>query len=134
MRPAKREYYLNIAFAVAQRGTCVRRNYGAVIVKDDEIVGTGYTGSPRGERNCCDSPEGCARDYLKIPPGERYELCKSVHAEANAIISAGRRNCIGSVLYIAGFDVKSGNRLEGIRPCAMCQRLIINAGIEKVIT
>lgn len=133
MRLSKRDYYLNIALAVAQRGTCIRRNYGAVIVNNDEIVGTGYTGSPRGETNCCDMPDSCTREILKVPSGERYEMCRSVHAEANAIMSAGRSRCIGTTLYLAGFDAKTGEKIEA-QPCTMCRRLIVNAGIEKVIT
>ena len=137
MRPTKKEYYLGIAEAVAKRGTCIRRNYGAIIVNNDEIVGTGYTGSPRGELNCCDDPEGCLRDKLKVPGGERYELCKSVHAEMNAIISAGRSRCIGATMYLVGLNASvNANEflLSNPRPCLICERLIINAGIKEVIT
>lgn len=130
MRIDKDNYYLNIAQVVLQRGTCLRRNYGAVIVKNDEIVSTGYTGSPRGAENCCDIGE-CKREQLNIPHGERYELCNSVHAEMNAIISASRKDMIGATLYLTGVDSKKG--LVKARPCKLCERLITNAGIKKVI-
>lgn len=130
-RPTKNDYYLNIALDVASRGTCLRRNYGAVIVKDDAIVSTGYTGAPRGLPNCCDM--GCCnREEQGIPSGERYELCRSVHAEMNAIINAGRAKTLGATLYLAGFDVKSGTLIDA-EPCFLCKRIILNAGIFKVI-
>jgi dCMP deaminase len=128
---SKRDYYLSIAAAVLERGTCLRRNYGAVIVKDDQIVGTGYTGSPRGSLNCCDMGS-CTRDRLKIAAGERYELCESVHAELNAIISAGRERCIGATIYVVGKDMKTGE-LISTHPCPMCSRAITNAGISFVV-
>jgi dCMP deaminase len=137
MRPNKTQYYLNIAQAVALRGTCLRRNYGAVIVKNDVIQSTGYTGSPRGELNCCDNPEGCLRIKLNVPSGERYELCKSVHAETNAIISAGRDKCIDATMYLVGINaIPTANErlVSSPKPCDMCRRLIINAGIKEVIT
>lgn len=127
----KDNYYLNIAQTVLQRGTCLRRNYGAVIVKNDEIISTGYTGSPRGDVNCIDTGN-CIREELKVPHGEKYELCNSAHAEMNAIISASRKDMIGATLYLVGVD----NDKEIIRdaePCKLCKRMIINAGIEKVI-
>ena len=127
MRKSKKEYYLGIAKAVLERSTCLRRKYGAVIVKNDEIISTGYNGAPRGWKNCHELGY-CERETLKIPHGERFELCKSVHAEMNAIISASRRDMIGSTLYLAE------QNLENPEPCTMCRRLIINAGIEKVIT
>jgi len=130
-RPTKIEYYLNIALDVATRGTCLRRNFGAVIVKDDAIVATGYTGAPRGLANCCDLGQ-CERERQGIPSGERYELCRSVHAEMNAIINAGREKTLGATLYLAGFDVKSGKIIDA-EPCFLCKRIIINAGIYKVI-
>jgi dCMP deaminase len=132
MRPTKDEYYLNIATQVAERGTCLRRKFGAVIVKDDQIISTGYVGAPRGTLNCCDTGQ-CPRDAAHIPPGERYELCRSVHAEANAIIHADRLNMLGATLYLACVDAKTGEFTPQTRPCRMCTRLIINAGIEKVI-
>jgi len=130
-RPTKDEYYLEIASVVLKRGTCLRRNYGAVIVKDDQIVGTGYTGSPRGSVNCCDTGK-CLREEQNIPAGERYELCNSVHAETNAIMNAGRERCIGATLYLAGYDMKNKCEIRA-SPCLMCDRHIINAGIIRIV-
>lgn len=131
MRKPKWKYYLDIAQSVAERGTCLRRNYGAIIVKNDEIISTGYTGTPRSVPNCCDLGV-CEREKLKIPSGERYELCKSVHAEMNAIICASRQEMLGSILYLSGTDAKTQQFID-CKPCSMCWRLIQNAGIEKVI-
>lgn len=131
-RTDKENYYLDIAETVLERGTCLRRNFGAIIVQHDEIVSSGYTGAPRGRRNCIDTGV-CVRESLGIPRGERYELCRSVHAEANAIISASRRDMIGSTLYLVGRDMKTGEYVENASPCSMCKRLIINAGITRVI-
>ncbi len=131
-RTDKQNYYLDIAQAVSERGTCLRRNYGAIIVKNDEIIATGYVGAPRGRKNCCDIGT-CIRSELKIPRGERYELCRSVHAEANAIISAPRSAMIGADLYLACIDYPTGKLVAGTSPCSMCKRLIINAGIARVI-
>ena len=131
IRPSKDEYYLAIAEAVLARSTCLRRKYGAVIVKDDEIISTGYNGAPRGAKNCCDIGY-CYRENEHIPHGERYEACMSVHAEANAIISASRRDMLGSTLYLVGFEA-DGSPVEDIAPCFMCQRLILNAGIAFIV-
>ena len=131
-RESKDSYYLNIAEAVLARSTCLRRKYGAVIVRDDEIVSTGYNGSPRGMANCCDIGS-CFREQQNIPHGERYEACMSAHAEANAIISAARRDMIGATLYLAGQET-DGTPVEDTTPCAMCSKLILNAGIETVVT
>ena len=131
-RISKKCYYLNIADAVSQRSTCLRRHYGAIIVNNDEIISTGYNGAPRGALACCDKKE-CLRDKLNIPHGEHYELCLSCHAEANAIISASRRDMINGVLYLSGRDVNTDELCECI-PCNMCIRLIINAGIKRVVT
>lgn len=131
MRPDKVNYYLDLAEAVAQRGTCLRRLYGAVIVKDDEVISTGYVGAPRGRANCSDLGE-CVRMKMGIPRGERYELCRSVHAEANAIISASRDKMLGSSLYLVGTEVSNGAYVAHSCSCSMCKRLIINAGIERV--
>lgn len=128
----KNNYYLDIAETVLERGTCLRRNFGAIIVRNDQIIATGYTGAPRGRKNCIDMGE-CMRKTLNIPRGERYELCRSVHAEANCIISASRNDMIGSTLYLVGHEVKSGEIIPDAAPCAMCKRLIINAGIDKVV-
>lgn len=132
MRTDKINYYLDIAETVLERGTCLRRNYGAIIVKNDQIISTGYVGAPRGRPNCIDMGV-CVRDTLKVPRGERYELCRSVHAEQNAIIHAARDDMIGAVLYLVGKDVKSGEYVENASACSMCKRMIINAGIEQVI-
>ena len=130
-RRDKVNYYLDLAEVVAQRGTCLRRRYGAVIVKNDEVISTGYTGAPRGRQNCTDMGE-CIRQKMNIPRGERYELCRSVHAEANAIISAARDQMIGSTLYLSGIEVETGEIVRNSCSCSMCKRLIINAGIESV--
>ena len=132
MRASKDEYYLKIAEAVLTRSTCLRRKYGAVLVKDDEIISTGYNGSPRGAVNCCDVSR-CTRAEQAIPHGERYEACVAVHAEANAIISASRRDMIGATLYLAGQEA-DGTPIADIAPCVMCQRLIANAGISRIVT
>ncbi len=131
-RVSKINYYLDIAQTVAKRSTCLRKHYGAIIVKDDCIVSTGYNGAPRGRKNCSDLMF-CMRDKLNIPRGERYEMCRSIHAEANAIISASREEMIGSTLYMASVDPQSGELIPGTSSCAMCKRQVINAGIEKVI-
>ncbi len=131
-RKDKNNYYLDIAMMVLSRGTCLRRNFGAVIVKNDEIISTGYTGAPRMRKNCNDLGY-CLREKNNVPRGERYELCRSVHAEANAIISASRDRMIGATLYLVGEDVKTKLLVENPSSCAMCKRLIINAGIKNVV-
>ena len=131
-RTSKENYYLDIAQTVAERGTCMRRRYGAIIVKNDVILSTGYNGAPRGRQNCIDLAF-CMRDKLGIPRGERYELCRSVHSEANAIINASREQMLGSTLYMVCTDPKDGSLVAGTSSCMMCKRLIINAGIAKVI-
>ena len=131
-RMSKDKYYLNIADAVLDRSTCLRRKYGAIIVKNDEILSTGYNGAPRGRVNC--SQLGyCNREQLNIPSGQRYELCRSVHAEANAIISAQRRDMVGATIYLVGRDARSGELLHDATSCPMCRRMIINAGISQVV-
>ena len=132
MRIDKENYYLDIAETVLERGTCLRRNYGAVIVKNDEIVATGYTGAPRGRKNCNDIKR-CQRETLNIPSGQRYELCRSVHAEQNAIISAARKDLIDSTLYLAGKEVKTGKLVQNATPCELCKRFILNAGIKRIV-
>ena len=131
-RISKINYYLDIAETVLERATCLRRLYGAIIVKNDEIISTGYNGAPRGRRNCVDMGY-CTREAMKVPRGERYELCRSVHAEANAIISAARRDLVGSTLYLVGRDAQSGELLSDATSCSMCRRLIINAGVKQVV-
>jgi dCMP deaminase len=128
----KTNYYLDIAEVVLERGTCLRRNYGAVIVNDDEILSTGYTGAPRSRKNCSDIGV-CMREELNIPRGERYEKCRSVHAEANALLATARRDMIGSTLYLVGKEMKDKTYVENPSSCSMCKKLIINSGIERVI-
>ena len=127
-RISKDEYYRNIALAVARRSTCLRRQYGAVIVKGDNIIATGYNGSARGEPNCCDVGE-CWRQAHNIPHGEQYEKCVAVHAEDNAISQAGRE-AIGATLYLAGLEDGKPIKAE---PCMMCERKIKNARIKEVV-
>ncbi len=131
-RKDKDNYYLSIAETVLERGTCLRRNYGAIIVKFDQIVSTGYSGAPRGRKNCIDLGT-CIRESLNIPRGERYEMCRSVHAEANCIISASRSDMIGGTLYLVGRDMKTGQLIPDASSCAMCKRMIINAGIDRIV-
>ncbi len=131
-RRDKQNYYLDIAQTVLERGTCLRRNVGAIIVKNDVIISTGYAGAPRGRANCTDLGT-CRREQLGIPRGQRYELCRSVHAEANAIIAASREEMLGATLYLAMKDVATGKLVPDASPCNMCRRLIINAGIETVV-
>lgn len=131
-RRDKVNYYLDLAETVSQRGTCLRRLYGAVIVKNDEVVSTGYVGAPRGRKNCSDIGY-CQRTKLNIPRGERYELCRSVHAEANAIISASRKDMLGSTLYLVGKEAEGGEYIQNASCCSMCKRMVINAGIRDVV-
>ena len=131
-RVSKENYYLDIAQTVTERATCLRRVYGAIIVKNDEIISTGYNGAPRGRRNCVDLG-CCTREVMRVPRGERYELCRSVHAEANAIISASRRDMVGGTIYLVGRDARTGELLPDADSCAMCRRQIINAGLERIV-
>ena len=131
-RTDKINYYLDIADTVLKRSTCLRRKYGAIIVRNDEIISTGYNGAPRGRKNCTDM-NSCMREKLCIPSGERYELCRSVHAEANAIISASRRDMIGATIYLVGRDAKTNELLSNTTSCSMCKRLVINAVIAQII-
>lgn len=131
-RVTKPNYYLDIAETVLKRSTCLRKRYGAIIVKNDAIVSTGYNGAPRGRANCIELGE-CTREKLNIPRGERYEMCRALHAEQNAIINASREQMLGSTLYLVGEDSKSGELLTDVCSCAMCKRMIINAGIDIVI-
>ncbi len=131
-RRDKTNYYLDIAETVIERGTCLRRNFGAIIVKNDQIVSTGYVGAPRGRKNCCDLGY-CTRAKLNVPRGERYELCRSVHAEMNAIIHASRAEMLDATLYLVGKEFDTGEYVKSACPCSMCTRLIINAGITTVI-
>ncbi len=131
-RVNKTNYYLDIAQTVAERSTCLRKHYGAIIVKNDTIISTGYNGAPRGRRNCTDLGR-CIREELAVPRGERYELCRAVHSEANAIIAAARDQMLGATLYMTCVDPRNGNIVPGVNSCAMCKKLIINAGIKTVI-
>ena len=131
-RVSKHNYYLDIAQTVAERATCKRKMFGAIIVKNDSIISTGYNGSPRGRKNCTDLGI-CMRDKLNIPRGERYELCRSVHAEANAIIAASRDQMLGATLYMACVNAKTGELEAGTSSCMMCKRQIINAGIKTLV-
>lgn len=131
-RKSKINYYLDIAQTVATRATCLRKKYGAIIVRDDVIISTGYNGAPRGRKNCCDLGF-CLRQQMNIPRGERYELCRSVHSEANAIISAPRDLMLGADLFLACIDGETGELVAGTTSCQMCKRLVINAGISRVI-
>jgi len=132
-RTDKTNYYLDIAEAVAKRCTC-RRNrwYGTIIVQNDEIIATGFVGAPRGRKNCIDL-DHCVREKLNIPRGERYELCRSVHSEANALLSAARRDMIGATLYMTCVDPYTMKLVPDTNSCSMCKRLIINAGIAQVV-
>ncbi len=130
-RVSKHNYYLDIAQTVSERSTCLRKHYGSIIVKNDSIVSTGYNGAPRGRKNCSDL-QNCYRDKMNVPRGERYELCRSVHSEANAIIAAPREQMIGATLYMCCTDPASGEIVGGTSSCMMCKRMVINAGIEKV--
>ena len=131
-RISKENYYLDIAETVLERATCLRRIYGAIIVKNDEIISTGYNGAPRGRANCVDMGY-CSREAMKVPRGERYELCRSVHSEANAIINAARDQMLGATLYMTCVNPADGSLFAGTNSCSMCKRQIINAGIERVI-
>ena len=131
-RISKENYYLDIAETVLERATCLRRVYGAIIVKNDEIISTGYNGAPRGRANCVDMGY-CSREAMKVPRGERYELCRSVHAEANAIISASRRDMVGGTIYLVGRDARTGELLGDATSCPMCRRMVINSGLSRVV-
>ena len=131
-RTSKHNYYLDIAQTVSERSTCIRRRFGAIIVKNDVIIATGYNGAPRGRLNCSDI-ESCVREEMNVPRGERYELCRAVHAEANAIIAASREQMQGATMYMCCTDPWTKDVVGSICSCAMCKRLIINAGIKEVV-
>ena len=131
-RVSKENYYLDIAQTVSERSTCLRRHFGAIIVKNDSIISTGYNGAPRG-RKTCDDLGYCYREKLGIPRGERYEMCRSVHAEANAIIAAPREQMLGSTLYMVCTSPETGAVMGGTTSCMMCKKLAINAGIERIV-
>ncbi len=133
-RPSKDEYYLGIALAYSKRSTCLLRRYGAIIVVDDAVVSQGYNGSPRGMENYVESGE-CPRMKAGCKPGEGYDLCIEIHAEANAVINAARTGAkvVGGILYVAGEHVETG-KLSNATPCKQCAALIINSGVSKVIS
>ena len=131
-RPDWDEYFLNIAQEVGKRSTCLRRRYGAIIVKDKIIVSTGYNGAPRGEANCIDTGI-CERERLHIPKGERYELCVAVHGEQNAIINGDPLKTQNATIYIVGVNVADESYASG-EPCLLCRRMIKNAQIAEVVS
>ena len=126
----KENYYLDIAQTVLERGTCLRRNFGAIIVNNDQIISSGYTGAPRGRKNCMDIGK-CTREVLQIPRGERYELCRSVHAEANAIIHAARNDMLGATLYLVGKEADSGEYVKNTCSCAMRELNLLSFALTK---
>ena len=130
-RPDNDEYFMEMAFLVSKRSTCLRRRVGAVIVRDKHVISTGYNGSPRGTKHC--EELGCIRQQLNIPSGTRHELCRGVHAEQNAIISAARKDLIGATIYMCGINAKTGEVEPNSTSCMMCKRVVINAGIKEVI-
>ena len=127
------EYFMGVAMLAARRSKDPNTQVGACIVSPDNIIiSTGYNGAPRGRANCIDIGT-CIRQKMGIPRGERYEFCRSVHAEMNAIIAAPRDQMIGATLYLVGRDMSTGKIMSDANSCTMCKRLIINAGIEKVV-
>ena len=131
-RRDKINYYLDLAEVVSRRSTCLRRHFGAVIVNNDQVISTGYVGAPRGRQNCSDLGR-CIRQEMNVPRGERYELCRSVHAEQNAIIHASREAMLGATMYMTGIEVDSGDYVKNANSCSLCKRMIINAGIDQLI-
>mgnify|MGYP000176885912 CR=1 FL=1 len=127
----KNNYYLDIAEAVLERSTCLRRKYGAVIVNNDEIISTGYNGSPRGCTNC-NEKGSCIREELNVPRGTKYELCSSVHAEQNALLSASRKDTIAADIYLVGKNSRDDSLINNSEPCSLCKKLLINSGIKNV--
>ncbi len=132
-RPTKDEYYLNIAREVSLKSTCFRRAIGAIIIRDDQIISTGYAGAPRKTKDSLEHGY-CLRDKLNIPHGQRYELCRSVHAEQNAIINAARAgvSLLGGDMYLYG-SIPGKNQSINAFPCFICKKMIINAGLKRVI-
>lgn len=131
-RPKKDVYYLGIARQIGRRSTCLRQRFGAIIVKDDVILSSGYKGAPRGTPNCIELKK-CLREILQIPTGQRYELCRGVHAAANAIVNAARAGAsvLGATLYL--FGENPDGSLVDTKPCKSCRNLIINSGISEVV-
>lgn len=131
-RPPKDEYYLGIAKEIAMRSTCFRVKGGALIVRDDQLISAGYVGAPRGTKDCFERGN-CLRDKLSIPHGQKYEICRSVHAEQNAIINAARAgvSLLGGTMYLYLEDRK-GEKIDAF-PCFICKKIIINSGIERIV-
>ena len=132
-RMDKINYYLDIAEAVSKRGTCLRKNFGCIIVKNDEIIATGYTGSPRGRANCIDLGYCTKKKIFPDIHHGGYDACRSVHAEQNAMLSASRKDMIGATMYLVGKRVDTREYEPGANSCQMCRKMIINAGIKEVI-
>lgn len=130
-RISKIDAYLNCAENFAFRSTCIKRKYGAVIVKDDAVISTGYNGSPRGFENCCDIGK-CPRIKLNMHQGEGYGICRAIHAEANALLNCSREQTMGADLYLAGINPEDSS-VHLAKPCPLCARMIIQAGIRNVI-
>ena len=128
----KINYYLDIAETVTKRSTCIRRNFGAIIVKNDEIISTGYNGAPKGLKHCVDMG-GCLRKLNNIESGTRQEVCRAVHAEQNAIISASRKDMLNGTLYLVGINYNDNTYVQNANPCSLCKKMIINAGLKQVI-
>ena len=129
-RVSKEDTYLNCAEVFAYRSTCLKRKYGAVIVKNDAVLSTGYNGSPRGTENCCDRGE-CPRIPLGLHQGEGYGMCRAVHAEANALLNCSREQTVGADLYLTGVNPSDGS-VHKAKPCPLCARMIIQAGVRNV--
>lgn len=132
-RVDKINYYLDIAEAVAERGTCLRKNFGCIIVKNDEIISTGYTGAPRGRKNCIDLAFCTKKEKFPDIHHGGYDACRSVHAEQNAMLSASRKDMLGSTMYLVGKRMDNGNYEPGANSCQMCRKMMINAGIKELI-
>ncbi|MBP3800634.1 MAG: cytidine deaminase [Clostridia bacterium] len=131
-RVSKINYYLDIAEAVLRRGTCTRKNYGCIIVKNDEIISTGYTGAPRGRKNCIDLGYCTKKKFFPDVRHGGYDACRSVHAEQNAMLSASRKDMIDSSMFLVGIRQDTGTYEDGASPCQICRKLIINSGIKYV--
>ncbi len=132
-RPSKDQYYLNIAKVVAERCTCLKSQLGAVIIRDDQIISTGYNGAPRGTKSSIER-NFCLRKQLGIPSGQRYEICRSVHAEQNAIINAARSgvSLLGGDVFIYGYSLDQKCPLDAF-PCFICKKMLINCGLKRCV-
>lgn len=130
-RISKTDTYLNVAEVFAYRSTCLKRKYGAVIVKNDVVLSTGYNGSPRGYDNCCDIGS-CPRIRKNLHQGQGYDICRAIHAEQNALLNCSREQTLGADLYLAGVN-PGDNSVHEAKPCPLCARMIIQAGIRNVI-